>query len=171
VNACSSGLRERFHLARAAPAVSFSSLVKIPFSLFLALRYLRPRGTFVSVITLICVMGVALGTWALVVVISVMTGFDQELRQKVLGFDAHLLVTSDSVLRDWRPLAENLEKQPHILATAPFVQGPVIVEFEGRRLAPKIRGVDPVREQKVTDVRSAVKEGSFDLAMDEKGET
>ena len=58
---------------------------RLPFELFLALRYLRPKRTFVSVITLISVIGVALGVWALIVVISVMTGFDQQLREKILG--------------------------------------------------------------------------------------
>lgn len=145
--------------------------MKLPFSLFLALRYLKPRGTFVSVITLLSLAGVALGTWLLVVVISVMTGFDLELRRKVLGFDAHLLVTSDQVVRDWRPLDEKIQKQPHVIATAPFVQGPVIVEFNNQRLAPKIRGIDPAREQRVTDIRSAIKEGAFDLSADENGDS
>jgi lipoprotein-releasing system permease protein len=145
--------------------------VKLPFSLFLALRYLKPRGTFVSVITLLSLAGVALGTWLLVVVISVMTGFDMELRRKVLGFDAHVLVTSDQVVRDWRPLDDQIQKQPHVIATAPFVQGPVIVEFNNQRLAPKIRGIDPEREQRVTDIKSAIKEGAFDLSADENGDS
>ncbi len=145
--------------------------LKAPFSLFLALRYLKPKRTFVSVITLISVMGVTLGIWVLILVIAVMTGFDQELRRKVLGFDAHLLVSADGVLRDWRPLDERLQKEPHVIATAPYVQGPVIVEFQGRRLAPKIRGIEIEREQRVTDIRSAIKEGEFDLEMDEQGES
>lgn len=140
--------------------------MKTPFSLFLALRYLKPKRTFVSIITLISILGVTLGITVLIVVISVMTGFDQELRRKVLGFDAHLLVTNDSVMREWREVDERLQKTPHVVASAPFVQGPVIVEFEGRRLAPKIRGIDIEREQKVTDIRSAVKWGALDLDGD-----
>ena len=62
-----------------------------------------------------------------------------------------------------------VQKMPHVVATAPYVQGPVIVEFQGRRLAPKIRGIDLEREQKVTDIRDAVKEGKLDLATDEEG--
>ncbi|HYV26891.1 MAG TPA: ABC transporter permease, partial [Candidatus Eisenbacteria bacterium] len=60
----------------------------MPFELFLALRYLRPKRTFVSVITLISVIGVTLGVAVLIIVISVMTGFDQQLREKILGFKA-----------------------------------------------------------------------------------
>ncbi|MDQ3623138.1 MAG: ABC transporter permease, partial [Verrucomicrobiota bacterium] len=129
-------------------------------------RYLQPKRTFVSVITLISVLGVTLGIAVLIVVIAVMTGFDQELRRKVLGFDAHLLITSESVLHEWRELDEQVQKLPPVVASAPFVQGPVIVEFQGRRLAPKIRGIDVEREQKVTDVRNAIVEGELDLGGD-----
>src|SRR3954447_22743317 len=115
------------------------SPVKIPFSLFLALRYLKPKRTFVSMITLISILGVTLGIAVLIVVISVMTGFDQELRNKVLGFDAHLLLTNDGVLHDWRAIDAKVKATPGIVASAPFVQGPVLVEFNGHRLAPKIR--------------------------------
>jgi len=72
--------------------------LKLPFSLFLALRYLKPKRTFLSIITLISVLGVMLGVTVLILVISVMTGFDRELRQKVIDFDAHILVTGEEVL-------------------------------------------------------------------------
>ncbi|RYD74762.1 MAG: ABC transporter permease, partial [Verrucomicrobiaceae bacterium] len=140
--------------------------VKAPFSLFLALRYLKPKRTFVSIITVFSILGVTLGIMVLIVVMSVMTGFGEELRRKVLGFEAHILVTTDGVLTDWRELIPILEKTPHVIATAPFVQGPVIAEFQGRRLAPKIRGIDPEREQRVTDIKSAIKAGEFDLSGD-----
>ena len=67
---------------------------KLPFELLLALRYLRPKRTFVSIITLISVIGVALGVAVLIIVISVMSGFDHDLREKILGFSAHLTVSS-----------------------------------------------------------------------------
>lgn len=140
--------------------------MKAPFSLFLALRYLKPKRTFVSIITLVSILGVTLGIAVLIIVISVMTGFDQELRNKVLGFDAHLLVTSNEVIRDWRDVDAGLHTNPQVVATAPFVQGPVIVEFNGRRLAPKIRGIEIDREEKVTEIRSAVKWGELDLDGD-----
>ena len=65
---------------------------RLPFELLLALRYLRPKRTFVSVITLISVLGVALGVAVLIIVISVMSGFDHDLRSKILGFSAHLTI-------------------------------------------------------------------------------
>lgn len=131
--------------------------------MFLALRYLKPKRTFLSIITLISIIGVMLGVTVLILVISVMTGFDRELRQKVIDFDAHILVTSEDVLRDWRGLKQKIDNVPGVVATAPFVQGPVILEFEGRRLAPLIRGIDPAQEEKVIPLQKFVKEGTLDL--------
>jgi lipoprotein-releasing system permease protein len=65
---------------------------RLPFELLLALRYLRPKRTFVSIITLISILGVALGVAVLIIVISVMSGFDHDLRDKILGFNAHIQV-------------------------------------------------------------------------------
>ncbi len=130
-------------------AATLERKLKLPFSLFLALRYLKPKRTFLSIITLISVIGVMLGVTVLILVISVMTGFDRELRQKVIDFDAHILVSSEDVFRDWRTLKTKIDNTPGVVATAPYIQGPVIVEFQNRRLAPLIRGIDPVQEEKV----------------------
>lgn len=137
--------------------------MKLPFSLFLALRYLKPKRTFLSIITLISVLGVTLGVTVLILVISVMTGFDRELRQKVIDFDAHILVTSDDVMRDWRPLKAKIDNTPGVVATAPYVQGPVIVEFQNRRLAPMFRAIDLAQEEKVVPIRKFIKQGKLDL--------
>jgi len=137
--------------------------LKLPFSFFLALRYLKPKRTFVSIITLISMVGVMLGVTVLIVVISVMTGFDRELRQKVVDWDAHILVTTEDVLRDWRDLTVKLRNTPGVVGTAPYVQGPVIVEFQHQRLAPLIRGIDPIEEEKVVQLKKFIKRGSLDL--------
>src|SRR5207253_6150804 len=96
--------------------------LKLPFSFFLALRYLKPKRTFLSIITLISIMGVTLGVTVLILVIAVMTGFDRELRQKIIDFDAHILVTSEDILRDWRSLQKKIDSMPHVVATADFEQ-------------------------------------------------
>src|SRR5438045_4831554 len=137
--------------------------LKLPFSLFLALRYLKPKRTFLSIITLISVLGVMLGVTVLILVISVMTGFDRELRQKVIDFDAHILVTTEDVLRDWHGLKAKIDNTPGVVATAPYIQGPVIAEFQNRRLAPMIRGIDPAEEEKVVALRKFVELGKRDL--------
>ena len=91
--------------------------MKLPFSFFLALRYLKPKRTFLSIITLISIIGVTLGVTVLILVISVMTGFDRELRQKIIDFDAHILVKSEDVMRDWRTLQKKIDSTPHVVAT------------------------------------------------------
>jgi len=140
--------------------------LKLPFSFFLALRYLKPKRTFVSIITLISMVGVMLGVTVLIVVISVMTGFDRELRQKVVDWDAHILVSSEDVLRNWRDLTVKIRSTPGVVATAPYVQGPVIVEYQHQRLAPLIRGIDPVEEEKVVALQHFIIKGSLNLEGD-----
>jgi len=107
-----------------------------------------------------------LGVTVLILVISVMTGFDRELRQKVIDFDAHILVSTEDVLRDWRALKKKIDNTPGVVATAPYIQGPVIVEFQNRRVAPLIRGVDPVEEEKVIPLRKFIKYGNLNLEGD-----
>jgi len=107
-----------------------------------------------------------LGVTVLILVISVMTGFDRELRQKVIDFDAHILVSTEDVLRDWRTLKTKIDNTPGVVATAPYIQGPVIVEFQNRRVAPLIRGVDPAEEEKVIPLRKFIKYGNLNLEGD-----
>ena len=136
------------------------------FSLFLALRYLKPKRTFLSIITLISILGVTLGVMVLILVISVMTGFERELTRKVIGFDAHLMVSNSGVMDDWPDVMKQVSADKKVTAVAPFVQGPVLVEFQNRRMAPKIRGIDPELEGKVVSIRDFIIAGSFDLDGD-----
>ncbi len=134
-----------------------------PFSLFLALRYLRPKRTFLSLITVISILGVTLGIMVLILVISVMTGFEQELRRKVLGFDAHLVAGGEGIVENWAEPAAQIRAVPGVTGVAPFVQGPVLAEFMGRRTAPKIRAIDPQTEKTVTDLQSFMVAGELHL--------
>ncbi len=144
---------------------------RLPFSLFLALRYLKPKRTFLSIITLISVLGVTLGISLLIVVMSIMTGFGLELQKKVIGFEPHIVLSRVSmgettILRDWQSLADKVEKVPGVTATAPFVIGPVIVEFDGHRLAPKIRGIEIDRESVISNIKEFIISGEPDLEGD-----
>ncbi len=136
------------------------------FSLFLALRYLKPKRTFLSIITLISILGVTLGVMVLILVISVMTGFERELERKVVGFDAHVVVTSSTAIEDWAAVSRRAEALPEVVAVAPYVQGPVLVEFNHRRVAPKIRAIDPELEEKVTSIKDFIVDGTYDLDGD-----
>lgn len=143
--------------------------MKVPFSLFLALRYLKPKRTFVSVITIISVLGVTLGIAVLIVVISVMTGFDQSLQRAILGFEPHLRVTNGELLQTWREVGQTIGKMPGVVAVAPYAQGPVMVEHHGRVYTPVMRGIDVDAEQKLIDLHRFVDErglGTSDLTSD-----
>ncbi len=140
----------------------------LPFSFFLALRFLKPKRTFVSVITVISVLGVTLGIAVLILVISVMTGFDLELRRKVLGFDPHIVVTgAGAPLAEWREIPAKLAENKGVTHSAPFVQGPVLLASgpsEAREVrSAQIRGVDPATEGAQDGVRNSIVSGEFNL--------
>ena len=144
---------------------------RLPLEFFLALRYLRPKRTFVSAITLICVIGVMLGVAVLIVVLSVMTGFDRQLRDRIIGFNAHLKVYHrDELLKDYETIVNQIARHPEVVSASPFVLGQVMVKtqpFEGRPrvMAPVVRGClpDPKQEQLVSSIPSSIISGSFDL--------
>jgi len=131
------------------------------FELELALRYLRPRRTFVSAITLLSLGGVTLGVMVLILVTSVMAGFQRELREKVMGFLAHIEVTNFGVLEQWQEVIADVEKTPGVVAAAPFVNGPVLMEVNNRALTPIVRGIDPEREERVTALARKLVAGEF----------
>ncbi len=91
-------------LTLSGPPSSLRPMSKLPFELFLAVRYLRPKRTFVSIITLISIVGVMLGVAVLIVVISVMSGFDRQMRDKILGFNAHLRVQREGLTSDYQAI-------------------------------------------------------------------
>jgi len=135
------------------------------FSLFLALRYLKPKRSFVSVITVISILGVTLGIAVMIIVISVMQGFDDELQKTVLGFEPEVQIQSEGPIEDWRQIIANLEKTPGIHA-APVVQGPVIAEHAHIVTTPMIEGIDPVAELNVVNIKALIKQGAYNLNGD-----
>ena len=149
---------------------------KLPFELLLALRYLRPKRTFVSIITLISVIGVALGVAVLIIVISVMSGFDHDLREKILGFNAHLKVFAldpagrTGTMKDYGRVMDLIAANKNVRGITPFIFGPVLVETQAEtnrpslQDAPMLRGIDPQTEDKVSNLPRSVVEGKFDLS-------
>src|SRR5436190_19582827 len=141
----------------------------LPFELLLALRYLRPKRTFVSVITLISVIGVMLGVAVLIIVISVMTGFDQQLREKIFGFSAHITIRKyDEGLTDYSALAKIVGSNQNVKAVAPFILGPIILKSQpanGKPLiaAPFLRGIDPALEKNVSSLTTSLIHGELIL--------
>ncbi|HXJ59843.1 MAG TPA: ABC transporter permease [Verrucomicrobiae bacterium] len=144
---------------------------RLPFELFLALRYLRPKRTFVSVITLISAMGVMLGVAVLIIVISVMTGFDRQLRDKILGFSAHLKIFryEQEPLPDYEAVERLVQANRQVRAVAPFILGQVMIKTQpqsGKPMvsAPHLRGIDLEREPQVSTITTSLISG--DLTLD-----
>ena len=138
------------------------------FSLFLALRYLKPKRSFVSVITLISIMGVALGVTLLLVVISVFTGYGERIKETILGFEPHVIVDSDQILYDSDQLTEQISKLPSVVSVTPFMRGQVVLDFRGQRLAPLLRGIDPAPGPETERMEKIIAKGrgKFDLDFD-----
>jgi lipoprotein-releasing system permease protein len=149
------------HLSRPAPRK-----IRLPFTYFLALRYLKPKRTFLSLITLISILGVVLGISVLIIVISVMTGFERELQRKIIGFDADVLISGNEVMNNWREILDRTKKTQGVVAAAPFAQGRVIVQFQNHRAVPWLRGIDPDLEQSVANLKQFLVAGEFDLSGD-----
>ena len=137
-----------------------------PVELFVGLRYLRAkrRTRFVSFITLISLIGIALGVAALIVILSVMNGFEGELRGRLLSMSAHGYVTGpDRVTRDWRELAAEVAAEPGVAAAAPFVQLEGMIQ-SGRDLqAVLVHGVDPAFEAALSGEMINLVDGSLDV--------
>jgi lipoprotein-releasing system permease protein len=156
-------------------ATGFASsipLVKAPFSLFLALRYLKPKRTFVSVITCIAVLGVTLGIMVPVVVRAVMTGFERSLQRVILGFEPHIRVIGGDYIQNWREILPGLERTPGVIGAAPYVMGAVLVErsdetqHNTRTVQAVIRGINVAQEQQLIDLKKFVT-GTIEMNSDE----
>ncbi|NOQ93793.1 MAG: lipoprotein-releasing ABC transporter permease subunit [Methylophaga sp.] len=136
-----------------------------PLSVFIGLRYTRAkrRNHFISFISLTSMLGVALGVAALIVVLSVMNGFEKELRERILGMTSHAFITgADSTLRDWQALQEMIEGAEHLVDSAPFVEGQAMLSQGSRVRGSLIRGVNPELEGRVSTIGDKVIQGQFD---------
>lgn len=141
---------------------------RLPFELLLGLRYLRPRRTYVSIITLISIVGVMLGVAVLIIVISVMTGFDRQLKDKILGFYGHMKVLSGTAMTDYQAAMKTISANRHVKGVAPFILTVVLTQTQADQgkvqyMAPWLLGVDPRTESHVSVLPSSIKRGKFDL--------
>ncbi len=141
--------------------------MSLPFSLFLALKYLKPKRTFLSIVTIISVTGVMLGVAVLIIVLSVMSGFDGMWRDKILSFNAHVTVSSFGIIEGEDELLKKIEAIPEVTGAAPYVQGIVFVQCRDRVYTPVVRGVDSRREAKVSKIPQNMVAGKFAVADDQ----
>lgn len=136
-----------------------------PLSVYIGTRYTRAkrRNHFISFISLTSMLGVALGVMALITVLSVMNGFEKELKQRILGMTSHAFVTgSNGSLENWNELEHLVTQNPHVLNTAPFVEGQAMLSQGSRVRGSMVRGIDPALEPKVSTVSDKIIEGSYD---------
>jgi len=136
-----------------------------PIELFVGLRYTRAkrRNHFISFIALTSVMGIVLGVTALITVMSVMNGFEKEVRARILGMAAHAIISSSGEsLQDWQALEKTAVKYPGVTGAAPFVEGQAMVNFGGQVSGAQIRGIDPALEPKVSEVGAKMVSGNLD---------
>ncbi len=140
--------------------------MNLSYEFFIGLRYLKAKRKqfFISFISIISMIGVALGVWALIVVLSVMTGFEEDLRNKILGTNSHIVITDrrEGGIRDYREMVSKIEKVGHVASATPFIYNQVMLTTESNVTGVVLRGIDPIEEGKVTDIKKNIKEGSLE---------
>src|SRR3989449_4568998 len=135
------------------------------YELMVGLRYTRARrrNRFISINSLVSMIGIAVGVWALIVVLSVMHGFQREVRERILGVASHVQITSDNNrLANWPAIAKLASGEPHVLATAPFVQAQAMLAAGQAVRGALVRGILPEEEEKVADIGQHMRSGSLE---------
>ncbi|MGI4840229.1 MAG: lipoprotein-releasing ABC transporter permease subunit [Janthinobacterium lividum] len=135
-----------------------------PLFVFIGTRYTRAkrRNHFVSFISLTSMIGLALGVVVMIVVLSVMNGFDHEMRTRVLGMVPHATIESAKPIDDWQALAARVKQNPQVEAVAPFTQMQGLLTNNGRVQKMLLNGIDPAQERNVSIIDAFVKQGSLD---------
>jgi lipoprotein-releasing system permease protein len=137
----------------------------VRYELLVGLRYTRAkrRNRFIGINSLVSMLGIWVGVTALIVVLSVMNGFQKEVRTRILGVVSHVQVSGpDNRLADWRGVAEEAQKHPRVLASAPFVQGQAMLSAGRAVRGALVRGIDPAQEDRVADFSQHMRAGSLD---------
>ncbi len=137
----------------------------LPFEYFVGLRYTRAkrRNHFISFISMTSMAGIALGVAALIVVLSVMNGFQKELRSRILGVASHVQLTAfEGGLSGWATIADAAKANPEVTAAAPYIHAQGLLSFQQTVQGSIIRGVVPQMEDQVADIGRSMKKGSLD---------
>ena len=134
------------------------------YELFVGLRYLRAkrREAFVSLITVISILGVTIAVMTLNVALAVTTGFEKDLRDRILGFNPHIVISNyGGPIEKPEELVDKITKQPGVSAAAPFIYAQAMVSHRSAVVGVFLRGVEPERASDVVDIASYLKEGNF----------
>ncbi len=149
-----------------------------PYQFFVGLRYTRAkrRNHFISFISLISIVGIALGVTALITVTSVMSGFEKEMRQRIVGASSHATVTAfGEPMNDWQSIVDTTQTHPEVLGAAPYVEGQVMLVAGGSSTGALIRGIEPDQEDAVSELsdnleytdslESSLKPGEYGIVL------
>jgi len=132
-----------------------------PYELFVGLRYTRAkrRNHFISFISLVSILGIALGVTALITVTSVMNGFEKEMRERIVGASSHATVTGlGQSIENWQAIAQTSLAHPEVSGAAPYVEGQVMLVHAGRSTGSLIRGVLPDQESQVSELADTLEQ-------------
>lgn len=138
--------------------------MNLPYQFFIAFRYLKSkkRRKSLSFSVFISICGVAVGVMALLVVLSVMSGFQDDLQRKILGATSHVVVLNyKGNIEDHASISEILRNEPHVTASSPFVMGQVMISYGKKAYGVFIRGIEPASETKTTDILKYLKNASL----------
>ena len=143
--------------------------IKLGYEFFIAKRYLKSKRKtgFISLITYISMAGVMVGVAALIIVLSVMNGFESEVRSRFVNFEAHLRLTTqhDEGVNDVESVMARIRDIPHIVAMSPFILNKGIIRTKQNTEGIYLKGIDPGLAEKVTAIRSSINYGELDLGM------
>lgn len=130
---------------------------------WISYRYLMAKkDRFLSMINFVAVAGIAIGVMALIVVIGVMTGFDRDLRDKIIGTNAHIMVERETGLKNYTEIADKLKQIKGITYQSPYIHGNVFLESSQRAMSLILRGVDPAQESKITKINQYLSSGKIE---------
>jgi lipoprotein-releasing system permease protein len=144
------------------------------YELFISLRYLKAKRkqVFISIITLLSMAGVALGVMALIIVLSVMSGFEEDLKKKILGTNAHLVVLQQGgAMRNYPEILKKVEETKGVAAVTPFIFTQAMLTSDNNVHGIVLRGIDPATAGKVINIESTLKKGSLAGLQKEDGES
>lgn len=141
----------------------------MPWYIYHALKQLFPSGRFFSFFSLMSIVGVMLGVCVLVIVQSVMNGFGEGIRSRLVETQGDIRIRSDEVLYDWQEQAELLQAEDYVIGVAPFAEGVVMLQHENRPQFPMIRGIDPIAEQEVIPLQKFLMPGASLDDFDDDG--
>ncbi|AFP31293.1 lipoprotein-releasing ABC transporter permease subunit [Marinobacter sp. BSs20148] len=135
-----------------------------PLSFYIGLRYIaaKRRNHFISFISLTSMIGLMLGVAVLIIVLSVMNGFDRELKQRILGMVPHAIIEGSGTIENWEAVDAAVEKHPRVLAAAPFIKGQGMVTGGGAVRGVLLNGILPDQERTVSIIEDHMEQGSLD---------